>query len=95
MKKSEADKATRAPTSVDDVIHFFLLWKNHCDDDTIDSARLKEYIGSRFDTFRDTLKEIRDDEASDWHDADSDILNEVIDFLDEISKMETKGSGES
>ena len=91
VKKSEADKATRAPTSVDDVIHFFLLWKNHCDDDTIDSARLKEYIGSRFDTIRDTLKEIRDDEARDWDGADVNNLNKVIDFLDEISKMKMDG----
>ena len=95
VKKSEADKATRAPKCVTDVIRFFLRWKNHCDDDTIDSARLKKNLGAEFFDVRDTLKEIRDDEASDWHDADSDNLSEVVDFLDEISKVETKGSGES
>ena len=95
VKKSEADETTRAPKCVDDVIHFFLRWKNRHDDDTIDSARLKKYIKSEFRAFRDTLKEIRDEEASDWDEDDSNILNEVIDFLDEISKVETKGSGES
>ena len=92
---SKADETTPVPDDVADVINFFLLWKNHRDDDTIDSTRLKKYIKSEFRAFRDTLKDIRDDEARDWDEADSDILNEVVDFLDDISKMETKGSGES
>ena len=91
---SKADETTPVPDDVADVINFFLLWKNHRDDDTIDSTRLKKYIKSEFRAFRDTLKDIRDDEARDWDEADSDILNEVVDFLDDISKMETKGSGE-
>ena len=92
---SKPDKATRAPQSVANIMHFFLRWKNRHDDDTINSVGLKEYLGSEFGAFRDILIKIRDHEARDWDEADSDILNEVIDFLDEVSKMETKGSGES
>ena len=95
VKKSKPDKATRAPKSVGTIIHFFLRWKFHHDNKTIDSAHLKEYIGTEFDTFRDSLEEIRDDEARDWGGADVNKLNKVIDFLDEISKMEMDGSGES
>ena len=91
VKKWKADKTTRAPTSVASIIQFFIRWKNRRDDDTIDSARLKEYIGSRFDTFHDILTEIRDDEARDWGGADVNKLNKVIDFLDKISKMEMDG----
>ena len=95
VKKWKADKTTRAPTSVASIIQFFIRWKNRRDDDTIDSARLKEYIGSRFDTFHDILTEIRDDEARDWGGAEVNKLTKVIDFLAEISKMEMDGSGES
>ena len=87
VKKSEADETTRAPKCVDDVIHFFLRWKNRHDDDTIDSARLKKNLGAEFFDVRDTLKEIRDEEAKGWHEADSTNLNEVVDFLDEIFEM--------
>ena len=85
---SKAKQSTRAPKSVGTIIHFFLRWKFHHDNKTIDSAHLKEYIGTEFDTFHDILTEIRDDEARDWGGADVNKLNKVIDFLDEISKME-------
>ena len=86
--KSEADKATPAPKSVANVIRFFLRWKFHHDNKTIDSVDLKKYLGSQFDTFRDILTEIRGDETRDWDEADLDNLNEVVDFLDKLSKME-------
>ena len=43
---------------------------------------------SEFDTIRDILTEIRDDEAKGWHQADSENLNEVVDFLDKLYKVE-------
>ena len=86
--KSKADQTTPAPKSVDDVIQFFLRWKFHHDNKTIDSVDLKKYLGSEFDTIHDILTEIRDEEAQGWHQADFDNMNEVVDFLDEISKME-------
>ena len=86
--KSKANKATRAPKSVVEVIQFFLRWKFHHDNKTIDSVDLKKYLGSEFDTIHDILTEIRDEEAQGWHQADFDNMNEVVDFLDEISKME-------
>ena len=84
--KSKADQTTPAPESVDDVIQFFLWWKFYHDNKTINSDDLKERLGSEFDTFHDILKDISDDEARDWCDADSDNLNEVVDFLDGLSK---------
>ena len=84
--KSKADQTTLVPESVDDVIQFFLRWKSHHDNKTINSVELKEYLGSKFDTFHDILTKIRDEEARDWHQADSDNLKKVVDFLDELSK---------
>ena len=86
VNKSKADETTRAPKSVGTIIHFFLRWKFHHDNKTIDSAHLKEYIGTEFGAFRDTLKEIRAGEAKDWDGGDLNNLNEVVDFLDERSK---------
>ena len=86
--KSKADQTTLVPESVDDVIQFFLRWKSHHDNKTINSVELKEYLGSKFDTFHDILTKIRDEEARDWHQADSDNLKKVVNFLDEISRME-------
>ena len=88
MNKSKANQTTPAPESVDDVIQFFLRWKSHHDNKTINSVELKEYLGSKFDTFHDILTKIRDEEARDWHQADSDNLKKVVNFLDEISRME-------
>ena len=85
--KSKANKATRAPKSVVEVIQFFLRWKFHHDNKTIDSVDLKKYLGSEFDTIHDILTEIRDEEAQGWHQADFDNMNEVVDFLDEIFEM--------
>ena len=82
----KVDQTTPAPKSVDDVIQFFLWWKFYHDNKTINSDDLKERLGSEFDTFHDILKDISDDEARDWCDADSDNLNEVVDFLDGLSK---------
>ena len=83
---SKADETTPAPDSVDDVMQFFLWWKFYQDNKTIDSTHLMKRLGSEFDAFHDILTEIRDDEASDWDEADSDNLSEVVDFLDELSK---------
>ena len=80
-----------APKSCREVIGFFLRWKNHHNDKTIDSARLKEYLLSDIDTFHNVLTDIRDDEAKGWHKIDKDKLKSVVDFLDMISKMETEG----
>ena len=85
--KSKADETTPAPDSVDDVIQFFIRWKNHHDNKTINSVDLRKYLGSRFRTFHDILTKIHDDEAREWDEADLNNLNEVVDFLDEISKM--------
>ena len=93
--KSKAGQTTPVPKSVANVIHFFLLRKFHRDDDTIDLADLKKYLGSEFGILHRILTEIRDEEAKSWDEADSDNPNEVVNFLDEISKMETEGSGES
>ena len=86
--KSNIDQITPAPKSVADVIQFFLWWKFYDDDKIIDSACLKERLGPRFFLFHEILNEIRDEEAKSWHQADSDNLNEVIGFLDKMSKME-------
>ena len=86
--QSKVDQITPAPESVADVIRFFLLWKSLEKRSTIDSADLKKQLGSQFATFHEILNEIRDDEAKGWHQIESDNLNEVIDFLDKISKME-------
>ena len=83
---SKADETTPAPDSVDDVMQFFLWWKFYQDNKTIDSTRLMKRLGSQFRAFRKILKDIRDNEASDWDEADSDNLSEVVDFLDELSK---------
>ena len=84
---SKADQTTPVPKSVDDVIQFFIRWKNHHDNKTINSVDLRKYLGSRFRTFHDILTKIHDDEAREWDEADLNNLNEVVDFLDEISKM--------
>ena len=91
VKKSKPDKATRAPQSVANIMHFFIRWKKHHVNKTIDSVGLKENLGSEFGAFRDILIKIRDHEARDWDGADLDNLNKVIDFLDEISKMKMDG----
>ena len=86
--KSNIDQIKGAPVSVAAVIRFFLWWKIYDDDKDINSAHLKEQLGSQFATFHSILTEIRDEEAKSWHQADSDNLNEVIGFLDKMSKME-------
>ena len=80
-----------APKSFVEVIRFFGQWEYFHKHKTIDSARLKDSLGSEPDKFRDILTEIRDEEAKGWHKADSDNLKAVIDFLDKISKMEKEG----
>ena len=89
--KSTIVNTKPAPKNFLKVIRFFMQWEYYDNNKTIDSARLKKYLGSEFDTFRDILAEIRDEEATSWHKADKDNLNKVVDFLDEVSKRETEG----
>ena len=86
VNKWKADQTTPAPKSLAVVIEFFLWWKNHHDNKTIDSVDLNECLGAEFFDVRDTLKEIRAGEAKDWDGGDLNNLNEVVNFLDERSK---------
>ena len=87
--KSTAANIKPAPKNFLKVIRFFMQWEYYDNNKTIDSADLKQQLGSEFDTFRDILAEIRDEEATSWHETDSNNLNKVVDFLNDISKMET------
>ena len=89
--KSTIVNTTPTPKSFLEVIRFFLQWEYYDNNKTIDSADLKKYLGSEFDTVRDILTKVRDEEANSWHKTDSDNLNKVVDFLNDISKMETEG----
>ena len=89
--RSKVDQSTPVPDSVADVMRFFLLWEYLEKRGTINSADLKEYLEPEFDTVCDILTEIRDEEAEGWHQIDSDRLNDVLRFLDEVSKMKTEG----
>ena len=89
--KSTIVNTKPAPKNFLKVIRFFMQWEYYDNNKTIDSAYLRDYLGSEFDTFRDILAEIRDEEATSWHKADKDNLNKVVDFLDEVSKRETEG----
>ena len=84
--KSKVNQTTPAPKSVDDVIQFFLRWKTHHDNKTIDSAGLEELLRSEFSSFQRILTEICDEEPMGRDEADSDNLDGVVDFLDELSK---------
>ena len=88
-KKSTIANTKPAPKNFLKVIRFFMQWEYYDNNKTIDSADLKQQLGSEFDTFRDILAEIRDEEATSWHETDSNNLNKVVDFLNDISKMET------
>ena len=89
--RSKVDQGTPAPESVANVMGFFLSWRSLEKSDTINSADLKKRIGSQLATFHKVLAEIRDEEAKGWHKTDFDNLNKVVDFLNDISKMETEG----
>ena len=89
--QSKVHQTKPAPASVANVMGFFLLWQSLEKSGTINSADLKERIGSQLATFHDILTEIRDEEAKSWDKADSDRLDSVVDFLDEVSKRETEG----
>ena len=86
--KSKVDQITPATESLLEIINFFLLWKYDDDDKDIDSARLKKLLGSQCITLHTILTEIRDEEAKSWHQIESDNLNEVVDFLDKLYKVE-------
>ena len=88
--QSKVDQGTPAPESVANVMGFFLLWRSLEKRGTIDSADLKQQLGSQLATFHKVLTEIRDEEAESWHKTDFDNLNKVVDFLNDISKMETE-----
>ena len=89
--RSEVDQSTPVPKSVAAVMRFCIEWKYYDDNKTINSADLKEYLGSEFNTVRDVLTEIRDEEAKSWHKTDKERLRDVVDFLDKISKREKEG----
>ena len=89
--KSTVDQTKPVPQSVADLMGFFLLWQSLEKSGTINSADLKQQFGSQLATFHKILTKIRDEEAKSWHQTDLDRLRSVVDFLDEISKMETEG----
>ena len=93
--KSTVVNTKPAPKSVADVMFFFLVWQSSEESGTINSAVLKQQLGSQINTFQKALTEIREKEAEGWHKTDKDNLNTVLHFLDEISNMEKEGSSEA
>ena len=89
--KSTIVNTKPVPESVADVMRFFIEWEYYDNNKTIDSADLKEYLGSEFYTIHKILTEIRDEEAKSWHKTDLDRLDSVVDFLDKISERKTEG----
>ena len=97
-KKSTVVNTKPAPESFREVIRFFIDWGYHHNNKTIDSARLKEYVGPDCEKLRGILTEVRGDEAKSWDKADKDNLEKVVNILDKLldckSGMELQCDGQ-
>ena len=84
---STADQTEQATESVAVLIDFLLLWKHHHNEGDVNSDRLKEHLGLEFSYFHKILTKIHRDEGLMGQDeVDRNNLNEVVAFLDELSK---------